>query len=77
MVKQKIPLAMVSSGKVVTVAEIRAGRGLLRRLADMGLTLGTTLKVINNPMTGPIIAEVKGSRLALGYGIAQKIMVEI
>jgi len=77
MVKQKIPLAMVSSGKVVTVAEIRAGRGLLRRLADMGLTPGTTLKVINNPMTGPIIAEVRGSRLALGYGIAQKIMVEI
>ena len=68
---------MVGSGKVVTVVTIRAGRGLLRRLADMGLTQGMTLKVVNNPMTGPIIAEVRGSRLALGYGIAQKIMVEV
>lgn len=73
---QQIPLAMVSSGTVVTVVDIRAGRGLLRRLADMGLTQGVTLKVVNNPMNGPIIAKVRGSKLALGYGIAQKIMVE-
>ena len=74
---QHMPLAMVSPGEVVTVVNIRAGRGLTRRLADMGLTPGTTLRVINSQTPGPIIVEVRGSRLVLGYGIVQKVMVEI
>jgi len=72
-----MPLAMVSPGEVVTVVNIRAGRGLTRRLADMGLTPGTTLRVVNSQTPGPIIVEVRGSRLVLGYGIVQKVMVEI
>jgi len=68
---------MVSPGEVVTVVNIRAGRGLTRRLADMGLTPGTTLRVVNSQTPGPIIVEVRGSRLVLGYGIVQKVMVEI
>ena len=74
---QHMPLAMVSPGEVVTVVNIRAGRGLTRRLADMGLTPGTTLRVVNSQAPGPIIVEVRGSRLVLGYGIVQKVMVEI
>lgn len=74
---QHVPLAMVSPGEVVTVVNVRAGRGLARRLADMGLVPGTTLRVINSQTPGPIIVEVRGSRLVLGYGIAQKVMVEI
>ncbi len=74
---QHMPLAMVSPGEVVTVVNIRAGRGLTRRLADMGLTPGTTLRVVNSQTPGPIIVEVRGSRLVLGYGIVQKVMVEI
>ena len=74
---QHMPLAMVGPGEVVTVVNIRAGRGLTRRLADMGLTPGTTLRVINSQTPGPIIVEVRGSRLVLGYGIVQKVMVEI
>ena len=75
--RQHLPLAMVSPGEVVTVVYIRAGQGLTRRLADMGLVPGTTLRVINSQMPGPIIVEVRGSRLILGYGMTQKIMVEI
>jgi len=68
---------MVSPGEMVTVVGVRAGWGLTRRLADMGLVPGTTLRVINSQMPGPIIVEVRGSRLVFGYGIAQKIMVEV
>jgi len=77
MVSQHMPLAMVSTGEVVTVVGIRTGWGLTRRLADMGLVPGTTLRVINSQMPGPVIIEVRGSRLVLGYGIAQKIIVEV
>ena len=76
MVTQVMPLAMVKPGEVANVVSIRAGRGLSQRLADMGLVPGTSLKVINSQMPGPIIVEVRGSRLVLGRGIAHKIMVE-
>ena len=73
---QHMPLAMARPGEVVTVVSIRAGWGLTRRLADMGLVPGTTLRVINSQMPGPIIIDLRGSRLVLGHGVAQKILVE-
>ncbi len=75
--RQQVPLAMVSPGEVVTVVNVRAGWGLARRLGDMGLVPGTTLRVINSQMPGPIIIDLRGSRLVLGHGIAQKIIVEV
>jgi len=72
-----LPLAMINPSEEVTVAEIRGGRGLAQRLADMGLTPGTTLKVINSQMPGPILIDLRGSRLVLGHGVALKVMVEI
>lgn len=72
-----LPLTMINPSEEVTVAEIRGGRGLVQRLADMGLTPGTKLKVINSQMPGPVLINLRGSRLALGHGVALKIMVEI
>jgi ferrous iron transport protein A len=70
-----MPLSMVRSGESVQVAAIRAGWGLQRRLADMGLTPGVRVKVINSGGRGPVVLDIRGSRLALGHGIAHKIMV--
>jgi len=72
---QHMPLTMVGPGEKVTVVGVRAGRGLAQRLADMGLNPGVTLKVVNSQMPGPVIINLRGSRLALGFGIAHKIMV--
>jgi len=72
-----MPLAMISAGEVVRVVDIRAGRGLIRRLTDMGLTPGVNIKIINSQRPGPVVIELRGSRLVLGHGVAQKIMVTI
>ena len=72
---QLMPLAMVSPGEAVEVVNIRAGLGLQRRLADMGLTPGVNIRVMNGQMSGPIIVDLRGSRLVLGHGMAQKILV--
>ena len=72
----RMPLAMVPPGEAVTVADIRAGHGLSRRLADMGLTPGTVLKVIRGAGAGATLIDIRGTRLALGFGVAQKVMVE-
>jgi len=72
---QPMPLAMVSPGGVVQVVDVRAGWGLQRRLADMGLTPGVTIRVMNSQRPGPIIVDLRGSRLVLGYGMTQRILV--
>jgi len=70
-----MPLAMASPGEVVQVVDIRAGGGLTKRLVDMGLLPGVNIRVISSQRPGPVVVEVKGTRLALGYGMAQKILV--
>jgi len=70
-----MPLSMVSQGEQVQVVAIRAGWGLQRRLAEMGLNPGVQIRVMNSQRPGPVVIDVRGSRLALGYGIAHKIMV--
>lgn len=62
------------SGKVTF---IRGGHNVLRRLLDMGLTPGTRISVVRiAPLEGPVEIRVRGSRLALGRGIASKVFVE-
>ncbi|TET88551.1 MAG: ferrous iron transport protein A [Dehalococcoidia bacterium] len=75
MAGQPMPLAMASPGEVVQVVAVRAGWGLQRRLADMGLLPGVNIRVINSQMPGPVIIDLRGSRLVLGHGVAQKILV--
>jgi Fe2+ transport system protein FeoA len=67
---------MASSGDEVEVIAVRAGWGLQRRLADMGLTPGVQVRVINSQRPGPVVIDLRGSRLALGHGVAHKIMVK-
>lgn len=70
-----LPLALVRIGKRVKLTEIRAGHQLTHRLAELGLTPGVELEVIQD-QGGPILLAVRNSRLALGRGMAGKIFVE-
>lgn len=73
---QFLPLSMVHFHKQVTLIAITGGRGLRKRLTDMGLNKGTKLKVIHSSRVGPCIVSVGNSRLVLGRGMAQKILVK-
>jgi len=63
-----------SRAVVVDVAE--QGWGLRKRLLEMGLVPGTTVEVVRNSR-GPILVRVRGATLALGRGLARKIVVEV
>jgi ferrous iron transport protein A len=71
-----MPLAMCREGDDAEVQCVDCGRGLKRRLCDLGLYGGTKIKVIKNDISGPIIVSVKDSKLVIGRGQANKIMVE-
>ncbi len=55
----------------------RGQRQIVKRLLDLGLTKGCTFKVIQGRGRGPVLVEVRGTRIALGHGLASKVIVEI
>jgi len=71
-----MPLALLSPGEIGIIREIRGGRGLVRRLFDLGFTPNSEVKVIHSD-SGPVLVEARGSRIALGRGVAMKIWVEV
>ena len=72
-----MPLAMVSPGEEVRLVAIRGGQRLRKRLADLGLNVGMTVRVMQCGGHGTLILAVKDSRLALGRGMAHRIMIEL
>ncbi len=72
-----MPLPMATPGEAVKLVAIHGGARIRQRLADLGLTPGTTLQVVQTNTWGPLIVAFKGSaRLAIGRGMAHKIEVE-
>lgn len=70
-----VPLAMAKPGERVVVGEIMGGKDARSRLATMGIRPGDSLEVINNNGLGRLIVGHGNTRLALGRGIAQKVLV--
>jgi ferrous iron transport protein A len=77
----EIPLAMLPVGIRGKITRICGGRGLVRRLSDMGFIPDVEVKVVHSYAShnpghgGPLVVEVKDSRIALGRGVSMKIMV--
>jgi len=69
-------LSRIDPGKEVTLIDIRGGRGVRSKLYSMGLVPGVNLKILNRCGSGPVMIAVKDSRLAIGRGMAEKIIVE-
>jgi len=69
-------LSMVDEGKEVTLAHINGGRGIKSRLYSMGLVPGADFTVISRSRGGPVMLRIKDARVAIGQGMAQKIIVE-
>jgi DtxR family Mn-dependent transcriptional regulator len=73
-----IALSELKEGQCGRVFFIRGGHNVLQRLLDMGLTPSTSISVIKAaPFEGPVEILVRGSRLALGRGIASKVFVDM
>jgi ferrous iron transport protein A len=69
-------LAMARAGEKVRIARMEGGHCLLSRLASLGFTPGAPLTVVQNFGHGPLIVNLRETRIALGRGEAAKILVE-
>jgi Fe2+ transport system protein FeoA len=70
-----MPLSMATPGADVRLVEIHGDSQFKQRLADLGFNIGMQVRVVNDNGDGRLIVAVKDSRLALGRGVAQRVIV--
>ena len=75
--RRLMPLAMAKTGETVVIREIAGGHMARSRMADLGLRPEDHIEIINNNGMGRLILAHDCTRLAIGRGIAQKIMVSL
>jgi ferrous iron transport protein A len=71
------PLSRVPPGGRATIVALGGGRGFQSRLISMGLKVGAEVRVIRGGMGtwGPTLIALGQGRLAIGRGMADRIMV--
>ena len=58
--------------------DIHGGHGLVHRLESLGIRVGKKVtKVSAQLMRGPVTVRIDNSQVAIGFGMAKKILVEI
>lgn len=70
-----MPLAMVMEGETRTICEFKGTEEMKRHLQDLGFTRGERVRVMGENQSGMILM-VKGVKLALNRGLANRIIVE-
>mgnify|MGYP005831226193 CR=1 FL=1 len=76
-INEAFSLICLCEGEKAVISHARGGYGLVKRLAEMGLTPGVEVKLVRKcPFHGPVQVEVRGVVLALGYGVASKVFVK-
>lgn len=62
-------------GEAGVVIQIAGGQGLRQKLALRGIKEGCHLRVISSS-SGPLVVESNGLQVAMGRGMARKVIVE-
>ncbi len=70
-----VDLLKMKTDETSYIIGFKGGREFSSRMASMGLAIGSEIKVLQNYGKGPIIVLSKNTRIALGRGEAQKIIV--
>lgn len=77
MSKKSVKLIDLKKDQKGIIVSISGGRRVAQKLTDMGLTPYTEFKIEKKGRLSPVEISVRGSKLALGYGVAAKIIVRV
>lgn len=70
-------LDQVYENRKAKVIDIKGGSGIRQRLSQMGIHPGDEITMLRyGALRGPTLIEIHGSQVALGRGIASRIIVE-
>ena len=75
---EQITLRQMQTGQSGILVQIQGGRGLINRLSALGVRPGKRItKVSSMLMQGPVTIQSGNTQLAIGFGMANKIVVEL
>jgi len=73
-----VSLAEMAAGQTGIVMSLEGGHGMVRRLAAMGIRRGVAVtKTSSQPFRGPVSVQVGNTEVAMGFGLARRVMVEV
>ena len=71
-------LARMQPGESGVVTQFRGGRGMANRLSALGIVPGKRVtKVSSMLMRGPVTIEVDRVQVAIGFGMANRLIVDL
>jgi Fe2+ transport system protein FeoA len=73
--KDILSLAQTRQGQQCKIVGISGGVEVQTRLASLGILPGQDIEIIQAGGKGPVLALVKGAKVALGHGVSHKILV--
>ena len=75
---KQISLVRMQAGQSGKVVEIQGGHGMVNRLSALGIRPGKRItKVGSMLMRGPVTIQVDRAQVAVGFGMASRIIVEV
>ena len=73
-----VTLRQMQSGQSGKVVQVQGGHGLVSRLNALGIRPNKRItKVSSMLMRGPVTIQLDSTQIAIGFGMANKIIVEL
>jgi ferrous iron transport protein A len=74
---EQLTLAEMKTGQIGTVVGVLGGRGLIGRLDALGVRPGKKVTKLSSTLfRGPVTFRIDNTQVAVGFGMATKIIVE-
>ena len=68
----------MEAGQSGIVIQVLGGRGLINRLSALGIRPGQRVTTVSSVfMRGPVTIQVGNAQVAIGFGMANRIIVEL
>lgn len=75
---QKITLISMKNAQSGIVVAVKGGKGMINKLESLGIRLGVRITKKSAVIGGgPVIIGVGNTELAIGHGMASRILVEV
>jgi ferrous iron transport protein A len=76
--EKQLSLVQMRAGQQGIVMRIDGGHGMTMRLSSLGIIPGKKItKISSQLMRGPVMIEIDRTRVALGFGMARRILVQV
>lgn len=73
-----ITLLELRTGEQAVIKEMQGGHGLQHKLESLGIRIGKNVRKISAAGGhGPVVVEIDGSEVAVGYGMARRVVVDV